>query len=112
MLRVLFQRRVNIDLMEGKPWHETDAAEFARIAPQLAARYPYLHVTARGRHTVPVGDVPLFLDNRAVDSFAVVILVLPQGPRLAVPIVREVGGRIPRIADRHAYVDGTACLFI
>jgi hypothetical protein len=95
-----------------RPWHVTDAAEFARIRPLLEAEYPYLHLITRDGDTVLAGDFPLVLEGRVVDSFQIEIAVPPAGPRAAVPIVREVGGRIPYIADRHMYRDGTACLFV
>lgn len=98
--------------MTREPWHVTDAAEFARVRPSLEAEYPYLHVTTREGYTVLAGDLPLLLEGRVVDSFQIEIVVPPAGPRAAVPIVREVAGRIPYVADRHMYRDGAACLFV
>jgi hypothetical protein len=95
-----------------KPWHEIDAAEFARVRPLLDADFPYLHVTTRDGYTVLSGDFPLVLDGRVVDSFQIEVVVPPAGPRASVPVVREIGGRILYIADRHMYRDGTACLFV
>jgi hypothetical protein len=95
-----------------RPWHLTDVEEFSRIRPIVEAEYPYLHVATKNGYTVLAGDLPLVLEGRVVDSFQIEVLVPPAGPRIAVPRVSEVGGRIPYIADRHVYKDGTACLFV
>ena len=94
------------------PWHVRNPREFERILPLLAAEFPYLHVGIRDSYTVLTGDLPIVLDGRVVDSFAIEVMIPPDGTRQAVPVVREVGGRIPWNADRHVYSTGEACLFI
>jgi hypothetical protein len=94
------------------PWHVGNPREFERMLPLLEAEFPYLHVGVRESYTVLSGDLPIVLDGRVVDSFAIDVMIPPDGTPHAVPIVREVGGRIPWIADRHVFSNGEACLFI
>jgi hypothetical protein len=94
------------------PWHVANRGEFEKLLPALGVEFPYLHVGIRDSVTVLTGDLPLVLDGRVVDSFSVDTVVAPGGMRNTVPVVREVGGRIPWLADRHVYPDGRACLFV
>jgi len=94
------------------PWHLANVDEFGRILPTLEVEFPYLHIGVRDTHTMLAGDLPIVLDGRVIDSFAIEVVIPPDGTREAVPVVREVGGRIPWDADRHVYTDGRACLFI
>lgn len=98
--------------MTRVPWHVGNAREFERMLPELEAEFPHLHFGVRDSYTVLAGDLPLLLDGRVVDSFAIEVVIPPDGTRKAVPVVREVGRRIPWDADRHVYPDGRACLFI
>ena len=98
--------------MTRVPWHVRNAAEFERLRPALEAEFPHLHVRVRDSYTVLAGDLPLVLDSRVVDTFAIEIVIPPHGTRHTVPVVREIGGRIPWVADRHVYPDGRACLFV
>ena len=94
------------------PWHLGNAVAFEPLVPALEAHFPHLHVGVRDSYTLLTGDLPVVLDGHVVDSFAIEVLVPPDGTQNAIPIVREVGGRIPWDADRHVYPDGKACLFI
>lgn len=94
------------------PWHVAEAAEFERLRPELETEFPYLHLRVRDGYTVFVGDFPIVEDSRVIDSFSIEVTVPPGGTHSAVAIVRETGGRIPRVADRHVFSDGTSCLFI
>lgn len=98
--------------MTRVPWHVRNALEFERLRPALEAEFPHLHVGVRNSYTVLTGDLPIVLDGRVVDSFAIEVVIHPEGARHRVPIVRELGGRIPWVADRHVYPDGWACLFV
>lgn len=98
--------------MTRVPWHLRDRREFERLLPTLEVEFPYLHVGVRDSHTVLTGDLPLVLDGHVVDSFSIEVMIPPEGSRHAVPVVRELAGRVPWIADRHVYPDGRACLFV
>lgn len=82
------------------------------MRPALEAEFPHLHVGVRESYTVLSGDLPIVLDGRVIDSFSIEVWIHPEGTRHSVPVVREVGSRIPWIADRHVYPDGRACLFV
>jgi hypothetical protein len=94
------------------PWHVVNAEEFKAVLLALETEFPYLHLGVRDSSTVLIGDLPLVLDGRVVESFAIEVVIPQEGMRHGIPVVREVGGRIPWIADRHVYPDGRACLFI
>ncbi len=98
--------------MTRVPWHLRDPHEFKRLLPALETEFPYLHFGVSDSYTVLTGELPLVLDSRVVDSFTIEVMVPPEGSRRTVPIVRELGGRIPWIADRHVCSDGRACLFV
>jgi hypothetical protein len=49
--------------------------------------------------------------NLSIDYYLIEIELAATFPK-ELPIVREIGHRIPRIADRHMFADGTACLFV
>jgi hypothetical protein len=94
------------------PWHIGNACEFDRQLPALEAEFPHLHIGVRDSYTVLSGDLPIVLDGQAADSFAIEVVIPPEGTRQMVPIVRELNGRVPWVADRHMYPDGRACLFV
>ncbi len=98
--------------MTRVPWHVADAVEFERLRPALEAEFPYLRLQVKNGYTVLAGDFPIVDGGRVVDSFTIEVAVPPEGPRRAVPKVRETASRIPRVADRHVFTSGTACLFI
>lgn len=98
--------------MTRVPWHLRDPREFEHLLPALESEFPHLHVVVRDSYTVLTGDLPLVLDGRVVDSFSIEVVIPPEGPRHTVPVVRELGGRVPWVADRHVYSDGRACLFV
>ena len=87
-------------------WFLRDPALLDDVKQALQA-YPWLHLhiqddTARVQGSIAVPG----------DRFNVEILFLPDYPR-SLPEVRETGGRIPHIEDRHINVkDGTACVCI
>jgi hypothetical protein len=49
--------------------------------------------------------------GQEIDRYTIEVELLPDYPK-SIPLVREVDGRIPRIASRHINADGTACLFV
>lgn len=79
----------------------------------LEVEFPYLQVTTRDGHTALVGDLPLVIDGRVVDSFEIEVIIPHRGPRVDIPSVRETAGRVPPEADRHMDPStGKACLFV
>jgi hypothetical protein len=61
------------------------------------------------RGVLPIRDLTT---GEEIDRYLIEI-ELPNDYPKGVPVVREKGGRIPRIIDRHIYEnDGTCCLFV
>lgn len=87
--------------------------EFERIRADLGDRYPTLHIfTNQDGVTEVAGRFPVFdSDGKRLEAFNLSI-ILPSTYPVELPIVYEVGGRIPRIADRHIFSNGSMCVFI
>lgn len=94
-------------------WHQRNPGLVREIRDALRERYPTLHLFIEddGRATV-AGTFPVRApDGRVLDSYPVSIALPPDYPR-GLPVVREVGGRIPWKPDFHVNVDGTACVML
>lgn len=97
----------------SKPWHVKNPELAEQIRSDLLVRYPNLHLfiepdgSAAVRGTFPV----LSSEGRVLDRYQVSIELPRDYPR-GLPIVREVGGRIPWMADFHANADGVACILL
>lgn len=75
--------------------------------------YPGLDVEDRGGQVVIAGELVLHDDGVVLDHYLIEIELPRDGPRAGMAVVREVGGRIPRIEDRHVNdLDGTCCLMV
>jgi hypothetical protein len=92
-------------------WFEKRPAMLDEIRAAIATDQPDLSlavidgvVTARGSDAVHDGEV--VLDRYQVE------ITLPRDYPKTSPVVEEIGGRIPRTADRHVSGDGTACLLV
>ena len=81
------------------------------IRSDLRSHYPTLHAyTSACGQTEIAGAFPVVgVDGEVVDRFNIVITI-PSTYPAELPIVREVGRRIPRTADRHVFTDGTSCI--
>ena len=94
--------------MTRRPWHEQEPNLVAEIRKDLE-RYPNLHLFI-GRHGNPEvrGTFPVRgADGQELDSFQVRI-ELPPGYPEDLPVVREVGGRLPWKEESHVNAEGTA----
>lgn len=96
-----------------KPWYQRDPDLVDEIRGDLRTRHPDLHLfiqhdgKAFVRGTFPV----LLREGQVVDRYRIEIEIPRDYPR-SLPVVREVGGRIPWKPDFHVNQDGTACVFI
>ncbi len=96
-----------------RTWHERDPTLVEQIRDDLRARQPNLHLfiganagaVIKGTFAVrsPAGAV--------LDRFQIVIELFDDHSR-SLPIVREVGGRIPWREDFHVERDGRACVLL
>jgi hypothetical protein len=88
-----------------------EPALLEEVRRALAADQPDLRATivdgavqVRGSYAVHDGGVIL-------ERYQIEIRVPRDYPK-TLPVVEEIGGRIPRIADHHISADGTACLLV
>ncbi len=95
----------------GKQRRENAAADdHARITTdELAREFPTLRLVVEDNKTYLNGSFPIGHEGEVLDQFDIEMLVAPLAGN-ELPEVRETGGRIPRIADRHVNADGTACI--
>jgi hypothetical protein len=94
-----------------RAWFEENPALLEEVRTSISADQPDLRlaivdgfVSARGSYALHDGEVVL-------DRYQVEIRFPREYPN-ALPVVEEIGGRIPRTADRHVSSDGTACLLV
>lgn len=84
----------------------------AEIAAALEASCPTLRLGAGPRVRVISGVLNVEHDGTFLAGFRIEIW-LDRTDVLGLPTVKEVGGRIPRVADRHVNeLDGSACLYL
>jgi hypothetical protein len=93
------------------PWHRRNPV--AAAAEEVAVReaFPLLHFFPSEERLVIRGGFPVELKGVTLEWFQLEVVVPGMYPDDC-PFVREIGGRIPRIPDRHMNGDGTACLFV
>lgn len=95
-----------------QPWHRRDVDGYVREKAELRHTYPTLHFFPDDKQVTIRGGFPVTLNGSVLDRYQVEIIVPAAYPR-SIPEVRETGGRIPRIADRHISTEtGNACLFV
>lgn len=94
-------------------WYKTDPRFFEEFKQLIQVRYPSLFLSIEDSRVTLTGM--LFLrdvDGYEIDNYRVKIVCLENYPKVE-PIVYELGGRIPKIADRHFYpAETNACLFL
>jgi hypothetical protein len=96
----------------SQPWHKADPARLEKMRAEVQAAYPNLHFYPQGGRVVVRGTLPIVHEGAELDRYAVEIVLLANYPD-ALPLVFEVGGRIPRDADHHINAEtGEACLFV
>ncbi len=95
-----------------KPWYIDNPELLEEVRASLRKGYPNLHLSTNGDKILVKGSFPVFHDGVVLDRYQIEIDLLPDYPN-SVPVVREVGGRIPHTADRHINnKEGVACLFL
>lgn len=112
-------------------WHRADPESYARMRAEVEAEYPNLNffidhevettiaaVSSKDKSLVAEDGI-LFIrgtfpikdeSGKSIEHFRIEAVVPPDYPE-TLPLVREVGGRIPRQIDRHISPEGFACLF-
>jgi hypothetical protein len=95
-----------------KPWYLRNPAYFEETQRQVNREYTSLIFTIEQGTVFLRGVFPLRFGDQDIDHFGIEVQIPDRFPD-EIPIVREVGGRIPRIIDRHVITaDGQLCLFV
>jgi hypothetical protein len=95
----------------NRVWHRRDPTLFVREKIEVEGHYPQLHVVVTGDQVLVRGTFPVIAEGVARDRYSVEIHLAKDHPR-SLPVVREVGGRIPRTPERHINHDGAACVLL
>lgn len=96
----------------SRPWHQADTALFEKEKTEVEAAYPNLHFYVAENIVFVRGSFPIVFDGEEFDRYLIEIK-LPRDYPKSIPVVREVGGRIPLTSDRHMNPrDGTACVLL
>jgi hypothetical protein len=96
------------------PWYDRDPTLFEIQKREVQSQYPNLHFYREHDLIFVRGSFPLIAAGRVLDRFSIEI-ELPRNRQEDIPIIRETGGRIPRISDNHINVTnqaGDICLFV
>lgn len=90
-------------------WFILDPRRLTELEAMLRARFPALHAIIEDGRCRVRGTFQLVVDGEVFDRYSIEI-VLPDDYPARPARVWETGGRIPRVADRHTFVDGALCL--
>jgi hypothetical protein len=94
-----------------KPWH-FDSQTFEKFKSDLALQHPTLHVYLEDGRVLIKGTLFLRDKNVEIDHYQIEIDI-PNSFPIDLPAVREVGGRIPKSADRHINTENNeACVIL
>lgn len=96
--------------MAAEPWWLTDPALLADIQETLTGPYSSLSLLVTDNSIRVSGVFPVLHDGEVLDRYDVEV-DFPDGYADDPPTVKEVGGRIPHVVERHNST-GTACLFV
>jgi hypothetical protein len=92
--------------MKGKTNH--NPRSIGQLRQTLRDRYPELGVVSEDGKILIRGSFPVVHQSKILDRFQIEIELPPNFPD-STPIIREIGGRIPHIPDRHMNPNGEAC---
>jgi hypothetical protein len=95
-----------------KVWFKINPGLLGEIKKEIQSNYPDLHVHIENEKVFIRGSFPITFENEILDRYQVEI-EFPLDYPDSVPIVREIGGRIPRAVDSHIIpATGQCCLFL
>lgn len=95
-----------------KPWHERNSRVLRDMEAEIPAKYPDLGVKTEQGTVYVLGSFPVMDETEVLDRFQIEIELLVDFPD-SIPILREVGGRIPWHESRHVNRGtGEACLIV
>lgn len=95
-----------------KVWFKINPGLLEEIKKEIECDYPNLHIYVENETVFIRGSFPITFENEILDRYQVEIEFPIDYPD-SVPIVHEIGGRIPRTANSHMIsVTGQCCLFL
>lgn len=99
-------------LMRTKTWYQNNPTLLTNLQNDLKIKYPSLHLFLENNIYFIRGNFPIVdAAQRTIDEFTIEVKIPDNFPK-EVPRVREIGNKLPKIADRHFYPSGNACLFL
>src|SRR5437879_1350610 len=96
--------------MKGS-WHRERPTLFDEVRTDVGRFCTTLHVFVADETVRVRGTFPVRHGVEVLDEYRIEIELPPDYPD-KLPIVREIGGRIPWEADRHISTDGSACVLL
>lgn len=91
-----------------KIWHKQNPELLEAVKNSIEENFSTLHFVMENDVVFIRGALHLPELN---DFYSIEIELLPDYPK-SVPLVREIGGRIPRNGTRHIWTTGNCCLFV
>jgi hypothetical protein len=82
-----------------------------KIRGLLLDRYPSLHLYAETNVWFIRGAFPVKVEGQTIDHYLIEIWLPPDYPK-SVPLLKELGKRIPLDPDNHVYPNGFLCVFL
>ncbi len=93
-------------------WFEKNKQLLARERRLVKEHFPELKFyTAKEKTLILAGEIKLKQEDEILDVYEAEI-IFPNNYPHGVPLLREVGGRIPRVLDRHTTKNGFCCLCV
>jgi hypothetical protein len=96
--------------MKAHPPINVPEARLKELQKDLEVQYPDFTVGCTGTKICIRGSFPVLHQGTVLDRYQIEIEWSDSDTE--VPLLRETGGRIPWIADRHMNLGGIACLFV
>lgn len=93
------------------PWFKRDSAGYERFKEELKGHYPDLLVLELDALIVLQGGFPISHEGLELDRFEIRVTIPPEFPD-RIPVVRELGGRVPPIANWHTLDQGALCILV
>lgn len=91
-----------------RSWYRVNTSLFEKAKQDIEAEYPDLRVFVERDIVFARGSFPVKDGADVLDRFLIEI-EFPQDFPDSIPILREIGGRIPWHVDRHTNVNGESC---
>ena len=92
-----------------KPWHKANPARVTGLEEDLRRHYPDLQVVVENECVYLRGSFPVVFDGVILDRYQINVGIPRDFPD-TVPTLRETGGRIPWVSERHVNpTNGEAC---